>query len=350
MRGPVAVLWLFAACGGRSASTPHDSAVTLDSPIPRDALAGDAPTDGHATDAAPSDGAIVPAAPTQTMTLTFTPVVVAISADGKTLATTDLHTIYVFTRASTTAAFSTTPAQTIALPTGKSIAGDVSLSADGGLLACGASADNMPPEALVYTRHSSTYDTTPQVVTHAAAATSLMYAASLSPDGSELAVGYTSSFAILPRTGSTFSTTPSRTIPLPAVATAQFGDGGAFSSDGNTLVIGDVGVTGGGAVFIFDGSSATPQQTLMPPADETDFGPDIALRADGHELVVGSIEVSSQAMQVDVFERSSSGFQRAQTITPPAGAAFFFGVSVALAGDGTLVVTDDGSSIYIYAP
>ena len=59
-----------------------------------------------------------------------------ISADGDTLVTFDVATIYIFTR--TSGSFSSTPSQTLQ-PSGLfSIGVGLSLSADGALLACGA--------------------------------------------------------------------------------------------------------------------------------------------------------------------------------------------------------------------
>jgi hypothetical protein len=152
---------------------------------------------------------------------------------------------------------------------------------------------------------------------------------------------------LLPRTGSTFSSSPSLTISQPTGASSFFPMDAAMSADGATLAIGDSGVAGGGGVFVYTGGTTTPVQTLAPIAGEQDFGSSVSVRSDGEELVEGSIQGTAQ---VGVFRRGATGYTRVQSVPPPAGATGDFSVSVSLASDGTLVATDYGAHIYIYAP
>ena len=336
-------LVLFAACGGSGAAS-HDAPSASDAPL----------ADGTRSDTPVADAPALPtysAMPTQTLVRPANAgnaygVVAAISADGKTLVTFDVSALYVFMRANTTDAFPTTPAQTIQ-PSGVSTIGvGLSLSADGALLACGAIATGGALEVLVFARQGSDYGTTPQVLP-ATSGYSEVAVSALSPDASELAVDTSAGdLAILPRSGSTFSSTPSLTIPRPTGASSFFPMAAGLSATGTTLAIGDSGVMGGGGVFVYTGGT-TPSQTLTPISGESDFGTAVAVRSDAGELVVGSIGGPGQ---VGVFQHGSTGYTRVQTIAPPTGAVGDFAVSVSLAADGTLVVTDYGAHIYIFAP
>jgi hypothetical protein len=274
-------------------------------------------------------------------------VIVAISADGETLATFDRTKIYVFTRASTSVAFPTAPTQTLH-PSVFDLGVGLSLSADGALLACGATSTGGSTEILIYTRQGSAFGASPQVVPVTTTSTVVEMAA-LAPDGSELAYASTSSgISLLPRTGSTFSATPSQTIPRPTGASTFFGDSGALSTAGSTLAVADVEAGGSGTVFVYTGSplASTPAQTIAAPTGEHDFGTSLTLRADGEELVEGATYGGGQ---LGIYFRGAAGYQRVQTLPAPAGASSDFGVSVAVAFDGTLVVSDYGPHIYVYA-
>ena len=344
----IAAITVLAGCGS-SGSATHDA------PRGIDAAGADAPARDAAVDVAgDAPGGVTMYSPTPTQTLVPPAnvgngygLVAAIADDGKTLVTFDTGALYVFTRAATTDAFATTPAQTIPRPTSTSVLGTgLSITADGALVAIGASATGGSLEVLVYTRQGSAYGTTPDVVP-ATSGYSEIAIAELAPDSSQLAVDTNAAaLAILPRSGSMYSTTPSRTIPKPTGASGFFPMAAGLSATGSTLAIGDSGVSGGGGVYVYT-SATTPVQTLTPIVGESDFGTSVAMRSDAAELVVGSI---GGAGQVGVFQHGSSGFTRLQTITPPSGATSDFSVSVSLAHDGTLVVTDYGAHIYIFSP
>ncbi len=345
----VALVALVAACGSSGASAhdaplPGEDAPTLDG-----ARGLDAALDARALDAAV--GVPTYATPAQAIARPAGAgngygVVVAISADGMTLVTFDAAALYVFTRASATAPFPITPTQTITPPDVSTVGTGLSLSGDGALLACGAIATGGALEILVYTRQGTTYGAVPQVL----AATSVyseVANTALAPDGSELAVENGSGqLIVLPRSGSAFSSTPSATIPRPAGASSFFPMATGLSATGSTIAIGDSGVAGGGAVFIYTGGM-TPVQTLAAISGESEVGSSVSLRADGEELVEGAI---GGPRDVGVFQRGSSGYTRVQTIAPPTGATADFGVGVSLALDGTLAIVDYGAHIYIFAP
>lgn len=170
--------------------------------------------------------------------------------------------------------------------------------------------------------------------------------AALAPDGSELAHDDGTAISIVPRVGSMFSGTPSLTVPPPTGASEFFGGAGALSGSGTTLVIGDSEGESTGAAFVYSSGATTPAQTLTATTDEKDFATAVALRADGEELVEGAITPG----QLGVFQRGQAGYVRVQTLVAPTGATSDYGISVSVALDGTLVATDYGAHIYIFAP
>jgi hypothetical protein len=338
----VAVMIALAACGGGS-SAPHDSQVATDSRV----------SDGGVDSVADASAAPMYAStPTQTLVPPAGVgngygLIVAISADGLTLATFDVAAIYVFTRANTNAAFPASPTQTLH-PSNVAVVGDsISLSGDGAVLVCGATVTGGTFEDLVYTRQgSSGLGTTPQSIA-VTSGYSEVQVSTVSRGGNELLVDTSShSVEILPRTGATFGTTPLLTIPRPTGASGFFPMGAGISALGDAIAVGDSGVSGGGAVFVY-GSGSSPVQTLTPISGEVGIGNAVAVRNDGAELVEGSIYGGGS---VGVYWRGPSGYARVQTIAPPAGATSNFATSVSLALDGTLVVTDYGANIYIFTP
>lgn len=268
----------------------------------------------------------------------------AISADGLTLATFDEGALYAFTRATTGVPFPDAPNITIQ-PAGLSAIGfGLSVSADGSLIASSAVTTGNQLELLVFERQGPTYGMSPQQIPVQAASLGVLMTA-MSTDAGELAYNDANDgVSILPRSGSTFSSTPSLLIPKPASASTLFASTGSLSASGSTIAIGDPQENGVGTVYVYTGGTA-PAQTL-PPTTGASFGNAVALRSDGVELVEGSI---FNGGEVGVYQRGSSGYTRVQTLPPPASAGNDYALSVSLAGDGTLVVTDAGSHIYIFA-
>ena len=136
--------------------------------------------------------------------------------------------------------------------------------------------------------------------------------AALAPDGIELAHDDGAGISIVPRVGSTFSATPSLTVPSPTGASEFFGATGALAEAG-TLVIGDPESATSGAAFVYTGGATTPGQQLTAVSGEQSFATAVALRADGEELVQGATTPG----QLGVFQRGPSGYVRVQTLAAP---------------------------------
>ena len=129
--------------------------------------------------------------------------------------------------------------------------------------------------------------------------------------------------------------------------------GWSIALRGDTLVVGSPGDdrdrVDAGAVFLFtrDGSLWSAGQRLVPntPQPAAWFGSGVAL--DGERLAVGATGETTSSFTSGaayVFERSGSGFaQRARVVASNPGIADFFGETVGLAGD-TLVVGAFGAS------
>ncbi|MBM1144476.1 hypothetical protein GN155_011885 [Alcanivorax sp. ZXX171] len=166
-----------------------------------------------------------------------------------------------------------------------------------------------------------------------------------------------------------------------AEAGDRFGSSLALAADGGTLAVGAfkeesnaTGVGGdesdnsagdAGAVYVFTRNGATWEQQAYVKASNAEvndfFGNSIALAGDGDTLAVGAVQESSSATGIGgdegdnsasksgavyVFTRSGTSWaQQAYVKASNAGASDFFGVSIALAGDGrTLAVGADGES------
>jgi hypothetical protein len=159
-------------------------------------------------------------------------------------------------------------------------------------------------------------------------------------------------------------------------AADRFGVSVAFSSDGNTLVVGanresssveggpdDDSVADAGAVYVFSRNADTWEQTAFLKASNSGlgdgFGSFVAVSADGNTLAVGAPFESSAATGIDgeqnddseeqsgavyVFERSDGAWAQRAYIKASNGDDFDqFGAALALSADGnTLVVGAEG--------
>ncbi|MGB5080336.1 MAG: hypothetical protein WBO23_06300 [Burkholderiales bacterium] len=147
-----------------------------------------------------------------------------------------------------------------------------------------------------------------------------------------------------------------------AATSDQFGSSVALSSDGNTLAVGAVFQATSGAAYVFTRSGATwteQAQIKASNAGASDlFGNTVALSGDGDTLAVGAPGEDSNTTGIDstpndlasiagavyVYTRGGGTWtQQAYVKASNAGAGDFFGISVALSGDGnTLAVGATG--------
>jgi cysteine-rich repeat protein len=158
----------------------------------------------------------------------------------------------------------------------------------------------------------------------------------------------------------------------------NFGWSVALSADGSTLAVGaryeasaatgingdqlDNSVSGAGAIYVFTRSGTTWSQQAYVKASNTgvnqsdsydQFGSDIALSADGSTLAVGAVYEDSAATGIDgdqvdnsasdagavyVFTRSGTTWsQQAYVKASNTGARDWFGLSIALSADGSIL-------------
>jgi hypothetical protein len=287
---------------------------------------------------------------------------IAISTDGLKLATHDASSIYVFARASGSDAFPATPTQTWSPSEIEGLGEGISLSADGAVLACGAvgsgSGSGSATEILVFAQVGPAYATTPQQVIPVTTSGPEIPAVALEPNGQTLA--YTDgsdSFDMLPLVGSAYSTTA---LGLRLVGddstSGLWGTGLAWAQPSTTFAVADMegagfGKGGGsGEVEIFDVGSdlsfISLAEILPAPAGTTGYGTAITLRADAAELAAST----GVPAEVAISQRGSASYAVVQTLTTPAPGDQSFGIGVALAADGTLVVSDSSGTMFIYAP
>nr|HEX4314262.1 hypothetical protein [Kofleriaceae bacterium] len=356
-----AIASVLAACGGSGGGRgAGDAAGARDGASVDTASGGDAARDAGSGSAAPIP--TYPDSPTQTLTAPAGAdpsggwgIISALSADGLTLATFDRTHLYIYDRASGSAAFDASPTQTVTVPSVFDVGTGLTLTSDGSLLAVGGIANNTGAlELLVFARDAagSGFAATPQAIA-AVSSYSEVGVAALTPGGDELATeGSGDDIIVLSRTaGSAFAPAPSQTIAPPAGASDFFPALASFAGDG-TLAVSDLGGGSGiGAIDVYSpaaaGSStldATPI-AIVAPAGMHAFADGVALRADGAELV----ESSNSPGHALIFANHAGSWVAGQMIAPPTGANSSFGVSVTVAGDGTLAV-DDGGDIYIYEP
>ncbi len=136
------------------------------------------------------------------------------------------------------------------------------------------------------------------------------------------------------------------TQPSPG-AWLRFGTSIALSEDGNTLAIGQVGVTFAGVqpdsawVFTRSGGQWSAATELVPTVnDESEqLGSSIALSADGSLAVVGAPgPLQANDTSVYFFARTGNAWSQQQKIDyHPANGINYFGAAVAVAGDQVMV-------------
>jgi len=336
---------------------------------------------------------------------------VSLSQDGNTLAIGafgsrifnlpsgfDADSIYVFFRDS-----NSWELQAIlnSIVTDGSVAGfgsDISLSADGNILAVGSATREIRSFALgedvvyVFERINGTWQQQALLESGNADTTNSQEgfgaAVSLSADGTTLAVGAIrdnsaavgvngdASDSSTPSAGSVYvfdrsMETWSQQVYLKSSNTIRgelFGGSVSLSSDGNTLAVGATGEStlgidangndidghASGTVYVFERSDETWQQQMSLQASNTNnddlFGNSVSLSSDGNTLAVGAINEDSTATGVNgiqsnnlsthsgavyVFERASETWQQRAYLKASNTDSFdFFGIAVDLSADG----------------
>ena len=139
---------------------------------------------------------------------------------------------------------------------------------------------------------------------------------------------------------------PAKLLPADGEASDFFGLSVALSADGRYAVIGATGDDDGGSesgaayVFHFDGSGWTEQAKLTSPMGSAEdyFGASVAVSGDGSVVLVGS-SVEDTTGAVHVYERTGTSWTHGSRIVP-AGAVNHdrFGVAVAVAADGSRAI------------
>ncbi len=115
----------------------------------------------------------------------------------------------------------------------------------------------------------------------------------------------------------------------------RFGQSVALSADGSLALAGGTGAPGApGTLWVYSLGQAEPQpvQTLRAPELQPGFANALSWAADGSWLAVGGQQA------VHLFERQGSSFVLRKTLPPPDPDAGYFGETVALSGDGRLLL------------
>jgi FG-GAP repeat len=115
----------------------------------------------------------------------------------------------------------------------------------------------------------------------------------------------------------------------------RFGQSVALSPDGNLALAGGTGEAGGAGtlwVYSLDRPEPKPAQSLTAPEPQPGFANALSLSADGSWLAVGGDQ------SVHLFERHGSGLAWRKTLSPPDQGVGYFGETVALSGDGRLLL------------
>jgi hypothetical protein len=124
----------------------------------------------------------------------------------------------------------------------------------------------------------------------------------------------------------------------------DFGFSVAVTADGSTALIGAFDRDGNtGAVYVFDRSRASWQQTAELTASDgasgDDFGWSVAVAADGSTALIAAPTRNTSTGAVYVFDRTRTGWEQTAELTASDGAyGDWFGSSVALAADGSTAV------------
>lgn len=314
---------------------------------------------------------------------------VALSSDGNTLAVgswldntaggADAGSVYVFTRNGINEW--TEQTKLTSSLAGDSFGCSVALSSDGNTLAVGAYQNDTVGAnggaVWVFTRSGTTWSQQQKLTaSNGVADDRFGVRVALLPDGNTLAVGaYTDDTArgtdagsvyVFTRSGITWSQQQQLTA-TDGAANNLFGSDVAWSSDGNTLIIGAQGgssVVGAVYVFTLNGNTWTQQQKLMASDGVTNdlFGISVAVSSDGNTIVAGAnlddYDSKSSAGSVYVFTHNGTNWnQQAKLTASDSRTGDYFGLSVALSSDGNKLAVgaygadlniEDIGAVYIF--
>ncbi|HEY7933440.1 MAG TPA: hypothetical protein VID48_06395, partial [Solirubrobacteraceae bacterium] len=146
---------------------------------------------------------------------------------------------------------------------------------------------------------------------------------------------------VFTRSGSTWTQQGAKLTASDEITSAQFGHSVALSSDGNTALIGGPIEGGAGAAWVFtrSGSTWTQQGAKLTGTGKGEFGEfgySVALSEDGNTALIGDPLDNSEVGAVWVFTRSGSTWtqQGAKLTGSGESGGGAFGYSVALSSDG----------------
>jgi hypothetical protein len=253
----------------------------------------------------------------------------------------------------------------------------VAFSADGSTLAVGAKTEGTDSSGAVYVYKKSGNTWAQTAYLKALNGDNLDYfgrSVALSEDGLLLAVGaygedsngtsetdnstqYSGAVYLFSNSGGSWAQTDYIKASTPAQGSV-FGYSVALSSAGTTLAVGAYNPTGGGAVYLFSNSGSWTEDKIVTAsnADTGDyFGYAIALSADGSTLAVGAYleddvakgitsgtyttvnNGATDSGAVYLFTSGSGWMQQAYIKASNAAAGDYFGRSVSLSQDGSVL-------------
>lgn len=172
------------------------------------------------------------------------------------------------------------------------------------------------------------------------------YGVSISGDGNTVVVGDrgggggNGAATVYSRVGNTWSTGTNLMRPPGAI---DFGVSVSVSDDSNTVVVGDWngGVDGTATVYLRTGDGWSTGTNLVPPGDANAFGRSVSVSSDGTTVVVGDLfGGANRNGSATVYLRTASGWNSGTNLMRPSGARYF-GHQVSVSGDGSAVAIGD---------
>ena len=129
----------------------------------------------------------------------------------------------------------------------------------------------------------------------------------------------------------------------------SFGTAVALSGDGTTAAVGAPNVADTGAVYVFtkgESDWGTPSRlTAQDAATRDAFGVSLAISANGGTVITGATGRNANAGTAYIFRQNGNGWSQSAQLTPGDSAAGdFFGLSVAINGDGSAVAVSAPNS------
>ena len=259
----------------------------------------------------------------------------------------------------------------------------VDINSDGSRIIVGAEREDTGASAAgsvyVYLRSGTTW-TLEQEINNPTPVASDYFGTSVSidSDGNRVIIGArledtgasaAGSVYVYSRSGTTWSLEQEINNPTP-VASDEFGHSVNIDSSGSRVIIGtpyeDTGADAAGSVYVYSrsGTTWTLEQEINNPSAVIDdwFGYSVDINSDGLKIIVSAYledTGADAAGSVYVYSRSGSTWSLEQEINNPSPVASdYFGTSVSINGDGTLVSigaeredtgADAAGSAYVYS-